>query len=295
MAFGSKGQQDHWLPRMCDGSDWWCQGYSEPGSGSDLASLKTTAVKDGDDYVINGQKTWTTLGQHANMIFCLVRTDATCKPQAGISFILVDLATQGIDMRSIRTLDGGHEVNEVFFTDVRVPSSNLVGEENMGWTYAKYLLAHERNGIANVGISNQKLSRLKRLSLTQKRSGKPLAEDPLFAVRLARLEIELRNLETTNLRVLDGFAKGAGPESSMLKIIGSELEQNFDDLTRRALGRHAQAHTPEVFEPGYNGPQVAPKNMANQSAAYFNKRKVSIYGGSNEIQKNIITKMILEL
>jgi alkylation response protein AidB-like acyl-CoA dehydrogenase len=157
------------------------------------------------------------------------------------------------------------------------------------------LLAHERNGIANVGISNQKLSRLKRLSLTQKRSGKPLAEDPLFAVRLARLEIELRNLETTNLRVLDGFAKGAGPESSMLKIIGSELEQNFDDLTRRALGRHAQAHTPEVFEPGYNGRQVAPKNMANQSAAYFNKRKVSIYGGSNEIQKNIITKMILEL
>ena len=297
MTFGSKEQQDHWLPRMCDGSDWWCQGYSEPGSGSDLASLKTTAVRNGEDYIINGQKTWTTLGQHANMIFCLVRTDGTCKPQAGISFILVDLATQGIDMRPIRTLEGGHEVNEVFFTDVRVPASNLVGEENKGWTYAKYLLAHERNGIANVGISNQKLSRLKRLSLTQKRSGKPLAEDPLFAVRLARLEIELRNLETTNLRVLDGFAKGAGPgpESSMLKIIGSELEQNFDDLTRRALGRHAQAHTPEVFEPGYNGPQVAPKNMANQSAAYFNKRKVSIYGGSNEIQKNIITKMILEL
>ena len=152
MAFGSKEQQNHWLPRMCDGSDWWCQGYSEPGSGSDLASLKTTAMKDGDDYIINGQKTWTTLGQYANMIFCLVRTDGTCKPQAGISFILVDLATPGIDMRPIRTLDGGYEVNEVFFTNVRVPASNLVGEENKGWTYAKYLLAHERNGIANIGI-----------------------------------------------------------------------------------------------------------------------------------------------
>jgi alkylation response protein AidB-like acyl-CoA dehydrogenase len=247
--------------------------------------------------VINGQKTWTTLGQYANMIFCLVRTDGDCKPQAGISFILVDLATPGIEMRPIRTLDGGQEVNEVFFTDVRVPASNLVGEENKGWTYAKYLLAHERNGIANVGISGQKLARLKCLSLTQKRNGKPLADDPLFAARLARLEIELHNLETTNLRVLDGFSKGAGPgpESSMLKIIGSELEQNFDDLTRRALGRHAQAHTPQVFEPGYNGPQVAPQDMANQSAAYFNKRKVSIYGGSNEIQKNIITKMILGL
>jgi alkylation response protein AidB-like acyl-CoA dehydrogenase len=297
MAFGSKEQQEHWLPRMCDGTDWWCQGYSEPGSGYDLASLKTRAVKQGDHYVINGQKTWTTLGQYANMIFCLVRTDSDCKPQAGISFILVDLATPGIEMRPIRTLDGGQEVNEVFFTDVRVPVANLVGEENKGWTYAKYLLAHERNGIANVGISGQKLARLKRLSLTQKRGGKPLADDPLFAARLARLEIELRNLETTNLRVLDGFSKGAGPgpESSMLKIIGSELEQDFDDLTRRALGRQAQAHTPEVFEPGYNGPQVAPQDMANQSAAYFNKRKVSIYGGSNEIQKNIITKMILGL
>lgn len=297
MEFGSKEQKDYWLPRMCDGRDWWCQGYSEPGSGSDLASLKTSAVRDGDDYIINGQKTWTTLGQHANMIFCLVRTNATGKPQAGISFILVDLATPGIEMRPIQTFDGGKEVNEVFFTDVRVPASNLVGEENMGWTYAKYLLAHERNGIANVGISNQKLTRLKRLALSQKRRGKPLTEDPLFAARLARLEIELRNLETTNLRVLDGFGRGAGPgpESSMLKIIGSELEQDFDDLTRRALGRHAQAHTPEVFEKGYNGPQVVPKNMANQSTAYFNKRKVSIYGGSNEIQKNIITKMILEL
>jgi len=297
MEFGSKEQKDYWLPRMCDGRDWWCQGYSEPGSGSDLASLKTSAVRDGDDYIINGQKTWTTLGQHANMIFCLVRTNATGKPQAGISFILVDLATPGVEMRPIQTFDGGKEVNEVFFTDVRVPASNIVGEENMGWTYAKYLLAHERNGIANVGISNQKLTRLKSLALSQKRGGKPLAEDPLFAARLARLEIELRNLETTNLRVLDGFAHGAGPgpKSSMLKIIGSELEQDFDDLTRRALGRHAQAHTPEVFEKGYNGPQVAPKNMANQSTAYFNKRKVSIYGGSNEIQKNIITKMILEL
>lgn len=296
-AFGSKEQCDYWLGRMVRGEDWWCQGYSEPGSGSDLASLKTTAVRDGNDYIINGQKTWTTLGQHANMIFCLVRTSNEGKPQSGISFILVDMQTPGVELRPIRTIDGGHEVNEVFFTDVRVPAANLVGEENKGWTYAKYLLAHERNGIANVGISKRKLARLRTLAQSQKKGGKPLAEDPLFRARLARLEIDLRNLETTNLRVLDGAMRGAGPgpESSMVKIIGSELEQRFDDLTRRALGRAAQAKTPEVFDRGYNGPHVAPEGYANATATYFNTRKVTIYGGSNEIQKNIISKMIMGL
>ena len=297
MRFGSAEQLNYWLPRMCDGTDWWCQGYSEPGSGSDLASLKTAAVRDGDHYVVNGQKTWTTLGQHADMIFCLVRTSTEGKPQTGISFLLVDMKSPGIEVRPIRTIDGGHEVNEVFLTDVRVPVANLVGEENMGWTYAKYLLTHERTNIAGVGKSNQELGRLKDLAATQKRNGKPLADDPLFAARLARVEIDLMNMETTNLRVLAAAEGGSvpGPESSMLKIIGTEIAQEIDDLQRRALGRRAQALTPEVDEPGYNGPHVAPEGFAHAAEVYFNHRKTTIYGGSTEVQKNIITKMVTGL
>lgn len=297
MKFGSKEQQEYWLPRMCDGTHWWCQGYSEPGAGSDLASLKTTALRDGDDYVVNGQKTWTTLGQHADMIFCLVRTSTSGKPQEGISFLLVDMKFPGIEVRPIRTIDGDHEVNEVFFTDVRVPAANLVGEENMGWTYAKYLLTHERTNIAGVGKSNQELGRLKDLAATQMRNGKPLSQDPLFAARVARVEIELMNMEITNLRVLAAAEGGGapGPESSMLKILGTEIAQEIDDLTRRALGRRAQALTPEVDEPGYNGELVAPEGFNHAASVYFNNRKTTIYGGSNEIQKNIITKMIVGL
>ena len=297
MKFGSKEQQDHYLPRMCDGTDWWCQGYSEPGAGSDLASLKTTAVRNGDHYIVNGQKTWTTLGQHADWIFSLVRTSKEGKPQEGISFLLIDMKSPGIETRPIRTIDGGHEVNEVFFTDVKVPAENLVGEENKGWTYAKYLLTHERTNIAGVGKSNQELDRLKELTRSQKRNGKPLSEDPLFAARLARAEIDLMNMEITNLRVLaDAEAGGApGPESSMLKILGTEIEQELTDLTRRALGRSAMALTPEVDEPGYNGPHVTPEGFQHAAEVYFNHRKTTIYGGSNEIQKNIITKMITGL
>ncbi|PIE13610.1 MAG: pimeloyl-CoA dehydrogenase large subunit [Rhodobacterales bacterium] len=297
MKFGSRQQQNYWLPRMCDGTDWWCQGYSEPGSGSDLASLKTAAVRDGDHYVVNGQKTWTTLGQHADMIFCLVRTSTEGKPQEGISFLLVDMTSPGIEVRPIKTIDGGHEVNEVFLTDVRVPVENLVGEENRGWTYAKYLLTHERTNIAGVGKSNQELKRLKDLAASQMRNGKPLIEDPLFAARLARVEIDLMNMETTNLRVLAAAEGGSvpGPESSMLKIIGTEIAQEIDDLQRRALGRRAQALTPEVDDPGYNGAFVAPHGFQHASEVYFNHRKTTIYGGSTEVQKNIITKMVTGL
>jgi hypothetical protein len=282
IKYGTEAQKRHWLPRILDGSDWWCQGYSEPGAGSDLASVKTTAVRDGDHYIVNGQKTWTTLGQHANMIFCLVRTSRESKKQEGISFLLIDMTTPGVEVRPIITLDGEHEVNEVFFTDVRVPVQNLVGEENKGWTCAKYLLTYERTNIAGVGFSVAALERLKHIAATQKKNGRPLADDPLFAARLARVEIELENMKTTNLRVIAAVAGGGvpGAESSMLKIRGTEIRQELSSLTRRAMGPHARPFAEDV---------------ASAAAQYFNNRKLSIFGGSNEIQRNIISKMILGL
>ena len=297
MKFGTKDQCNYWLPRILDGSDWWCQGYSEPGSGSDLASLKTSAVKCGDQYLVNGQKTWTTLAQHANMIFNLVRTSNEGKPQQGISFLMIDMNSPGIEVRPIKTIDGGHEVNEVWFSDVRVPAENLIGEENKGWTYAKYLLSHERNNIATVGISKKKLEKLKVIAKNEFRNGLPLIKDPLFAARLARLEISLLNMETTNLRVLSESEKGGDPgaESSMLKILGSEICQELDHLQRRAAGRFGRISRPEALEEGFNGEDIGPFFAHTASSTYFNNRKVSIYGGSNEIQKNIITKMIIGL
>ena len=297
MKFGTKDQCNYWLPRILDGSDWWCQGYSEPGSGSDLASLKTSAVKCGDQYLVNGQKTWTTLAQHANMIFNLVRTSNEGKPQQGISFLMIDMNSPGIEVRPIKTIDGGHEVNEVWFSDVRVPAENLIGEENKGWTYAKYLLSHERNNIATVGISKKKLEKLKVIAKNEFRNGLPLIKDPLFAARLARLEISLLNMETTNLRVLSESEKGGDPgaESSMLKILGSEICQELDHLQRRAAGRFGRISRPEALEEGFNCEDIGPFFAHTASSTYFNNRKVSIYGGSNEIQKNIITKMIIGL
>ena len=297
MKFGSQEQCRFWLPRILDGSDWWCQGYSEPGAGSDLASLKTSAVSDGTHYVVNGQKTWTTLAQHANMIFTLVRTSSEGKPQQGISFLMIDMRSDGVKVRPIKTIDGGEEINEVWFTDVRVPIKNLVGEENKGWTYAKYLLSHERNNIATVGISKKKLEKLKDIAKTEKRNGKPLIADPLFSSRLAKLEINLTNLETTNLRVLSEAEKGGDPgaESSMLKILGSEVCQELDHLLRRASARYGRIFRPEALEDGFNGEEIGPFFAHTASSTYFNNRKVSIYGGSNEIQKNIISKMIVGL
>ncbi len=297
MAFGSDEQKNYWLPRMLNGDDWWCQGYSEPGSGSDLASLKTSAHREGSHYIVNGQKTWTTLGQHANMIFCLVRTSNTGKPQEGISFLLIDMHSEGIEVRPIKTIDGEHEINEVFLTNVKVPIKNLVGEENKGWTYAKYLLAHERTGIANVGLSKRRISELKKIAQSVKKNNINLTEDPLFASKLAKVEIDLANLEITNLRILSRAEAGGspGPESSIIKILGSEIGQEIDNLTRQALGRRAVIHAPNILDYGYNGPQVSPLATATASGVYFNNRKTSIYGGSNEIQKNILSKAVLEL
>lgn len=297
IKYGSEEQKRYWLPRILNGQDWWCQGYSEPGSGSDLASVKTTAVLDGDHYVVNGQKTWTTLGQHANMIFCLVRTNREAKAQSGISFLLVDMKSPGVEIRPIITLDGEHEVNEVFFTDVRVPVRNLVGEQDKGWTYAKYLLTYERTNIAGVGFSVAALEKLKRIAKKVQRNGRPLAEDPIFATRLAKVEIDLENMKTTNLRVIAAVAGGGvpGAESSMLKIRGTEIRQEISSLARRAMGPYAQPFIEEALHEGYGEAPVGPAEAAPLASQYFNNRKLSIFGGSNEIQKNIISKMILGL
>jgi alkylation response protein AidB-like acyl-CoA dehydrogenase len=291
MKFGSQAQKDHFLPRILNGDDWWCQGYSEPGAGSDLASLKTRAVRDGDHYVVNGQKTWTTLGQHADWIFCLVRTDPDVKQQEGISFLLIDMNTPGVEVRPIILLDGAHEVNEVWFTDVRVPVENLVGEENKGWTYAKYLLTHERTGIAGVGFSQAGLDAVKRMARIEMHKGRPLIENPHFAARMAQVEIDLMAMSTTNLRIISKAAVGQAPgvEASMLKVKGTVIRQEINDLARRAAGPYAMPFPSEAVE-GDNDP-IGPDYAGRVSADYFNNRKLSIFGGSNEVQRNIIAKV----
>jgi alkylation response protein AidB-like acyl-CoA dehydrogenase len=290
--FGSQAQNDHWLPRILSGEDWWCQGYSEPGAGSDLASLKTKAVRDGDHYIVNGQKTWTTLGQHANMIFCLVRTDSTVKQQEGISFLLIDMDTPGIEVRPIILLDGSPEVNEVWFTDVKVPVENLVGEENKGWTYAKYLLTHERTNIAGVGFSTAGLAAIKRIAKAEMSGGKPLMQNPFFAARVAQVEIDLMAMSTTNLRIVSQAAAGGAPgvEASMLKVKGTIIRQEINDLARRAVGPYAMPFASEAVE-GSNEPLPDPHEAGPVAAQYFNNRKLSIFGGSNEIQRGIIAKV----
>jgi alkylation response protein AidB-like acyl-CoA dehydrogenase len=292
--FGSKAQQDQWLPRILSGEDWWCQGYSEPGAGSDLAALKTEAVRDGDHYVVNGQKTWTTLGQYANMIFCLVRTDKTAKQQEGISFLLIDMNTPGIEVRPIVLLDGTPEVNEVWFTDVRVPVENLVGEENKGWTYAKYLLTHERTNIAGVGFSLAGLGAVKRLARAEMAGGRPLIQNPHFAARVAKVEMDLMAMSTTNLRIVSRAAAGQAPgvESSMLKVKGTIIRQEINDLARRAAGAYAMPFASEALE-GSNAATPDPLEAGPVAAQYFNNRKLSIFGGSNEIQRQIIAKTML--
>lgn len=297
IKYGSEAQRRHWLPRMLNGDDWWCQGYSEPGAGSDLAAVKTTAVREGDEYVINGQKTWTSYGQHANMIFCLVRTESGGKKQDGISFVLVDMNQPGVEVRPIITIDGEHEVNEVFFTNARAPVANLVGEENKGWTYAKYLLTYERTTMAMVGSSSGALEFLREIARTETKGKRPLAEDPYFAARMAKLEIELENLKTTTLRVVAASAAGGapGPESSMLKVKGTEIRQEILSLARRALGLYALPYQAAALEPGSNVEGVGPGYGVGVTASYLNARKLTIYGGSNEVQRNIITKAILKL
>jgi len=295
MAFGTPAQKAHYLPRILNCDDWWCQGYSEPGAGSDLAALKTSAERVGEHYIVNGQKTWTTLAQHADMMFCLVRTDSSGRKQEGISFLLIDMKSPGITVRPIPTLDEEHEINEVFFDRVRVPVQNLVGQENQGWTYAKYLLGHERTGIAAVGRSKRELQFLKKLASEHYRHGKPLLQDPVYAAKVASVEIELLALETTVLRLLTRAAQTPGPQASVLKIQGSEIQQRLSELMVEALGPQALPFDPEYLAGHSEHAAGGDDSAAPLASHYFNSRKTSIYGGSNEIQKNIITQLILGL
>ncbi|MGV0816341.1 acyl-CoA dehydrogenase family protein [Martelella sp. AMO21009] len=290
-AFGNQAQKEKFLPRAANLDDWWCQGFSEPNAGSDLASLTTRAVRDGDDYIVNGQKTWTSYGQYANWIFCLVRTDFEAKKQKGISFLLIDLDTPGVEMRPIITMDGRHEVNEVFFTDARVPAENLVGEENRGWDYAKFLLANERSGIARIGLSKERVARIRRRA---KDNG--VWDDPLFRSEVIKLEIELKALEVAQMQILARAGESQGrpdPASSILKLRGSQLQQRASELLMELEGVAALRAPGDVADPYF----AAEEDLAAAAALnnYLNFRKVSIYGGSNEIQKNIIAKTILAL
>lgn len=298
-TFGTEEQKTRFLPGIYNGEVWWCQGYSEPGAGSDLASLKTKAERvTGDDgkeyYIVNGQKTWTTLGQFADWGFFLVRTDPDSKPQAGISFLLIDMKSPGIEVRPIITLEGGHEVNDVFLDNVKVPVENRIFHENQGWTCAKALLAHERSGIAGVARSKRGLERLREMATTEMSDlGGPLLSDTFFKRKVAELEIDLTALEFTELRTLAGESsgKGPGPESSILKIKGTEIQQRLQELALEAAGHYG---APFLHNLGHNA-NIGPSYADGVAGDYFNGRKTSIYGGSNEIQRNIIAKMVLGL
>jgi hypothetical protein len=296
-TFANDEQKKRFLPGILSGDDWWCQGYSEPGAGSDLASLKTKAVREGDYYIVNGSKTWTSLAQHADWMFCLVRTNSDVKAQEGISFLLIDMKTPGIEVRPIITIDGGAEVNEVFLTDVKVPVENRVGEENKGWTFAKFLLGNERSGIAAVARSKQQIGRLKEIAGSELMDGSPIGLDAGFSHKIAELEIDLSALEYTELRTLasESAGDGPGPESSILKIKGTEIQQRITELTLEAVGHYAYADLSDMDVAGLNEFPIGPEYADGVSAGYFNTRKTSIYGGSNEIQHNIIAKMVLGL
>jgi pimeloyl-CoA dehydrogenase large subunit len=295
--FGSDEIKRRFLPMTANADIFWCQGFSEPGSGSDLASLRTKAERKGDSYIVNGQKTWTTLAQYADWIFCLVRTDPVAKQQEGISFLLIDIKTPGITVRPIVTIDGGQEVNEVFFDNVEVPAENLVGQENKGWDYAKFLLGNERTGIARVGVSKARVARIKQLAALEFKGGRPMIENPRFVEKLAAVEVELKALEMTQLRVVSDerkLAKGRqNPASSILKLKGSVIQQQLTELLMEVVGPFMMPYQRD-FD-GNNEPVVGPDYATEAAPMYFNYRKVSIYGGSNEIQRNIIAKAILGL
>lgn len=290
MAFGNAEQQQRFLPGIASGTVWWSQGYSEPGSGSDLASLKTRAERQGNSYVVNGQKTWTTLGQYGEWIFCLVRTSNEGKPQTGISFLLIDMKSPGITVRPIVLLDGSVEVNEVFFDNVLVPAENLVGEENKGWHYAKHLLAHERTNIADVNRAKRELERLKRIARSE-----GVYEDTRFRDEIAKLEVDVVALEMLVLRAL--AAETAGKQSldiaGLLKIRGSEIQQRYSELMMLAAGPYALPLIREAMEAGWQGDAVGALWCAPLASTYFNMRKTTIYGGSNEVQRNIVSQVVL--
>ena len=293
-TFGTQEQKDRFLPGIINNDVWWCQGYSEPGSGSDLASLKTKAVKDGDHYIVNGTKTWTTMAQHADWIFCLVRTETTDIKQQGISFLLIDMKTPGVEVKPIITIDGSHEVNMVYLDNVKVPVENLIGEEGAGWNIAKFLLAHERTGIGGIPALKREIRRLREITSELPLGEGFLKDDELFMDKLNKLEIDLLAAEYSELRTLAAMSKGGhpGPESSILKIKGTDLQQGLSDLFVEALGYYAHPFMSEedlISNEGRIGPDFA----ANVMPHYLNYRKVSIYGGSNEIQRNVIAKAVL--
>ncbi len=290
MAFGTQAQQQRHLPGIMSGEVWWSQGYSEPGSGSDLASVKTSAERQGDKYIVNGQKAWTTLGQYGDWIFCLVRTDNSGKPQTGISFLLIDMKSPGVTVRPVIMLDGGHEVNEVFFDDVEVPIENLIGEENKGWTYAKYLLAHERSNIADVNRAKRELERLKRIAKAE-----GMVDDQRFRDQVALLEVDIVALEMMVLRVLsaDRSGKQTLDVAGLLKIRGSEIQQRYTELMMLAGGPFSLPFIHEAMAAGWQGEYIGAAHCAPLASHYFNTRKTTIYGGSSEVQRNIVAQTML--
>jgi len=297
MAFGSPEQQKRFLPGIASGEVWWSQGYSEPGSGSDLASVKTRAERKGDKYIVNGQKTWTTLAQYGDWIFCLVRTSTEGKPQTGISFLLIDMKSPGVTVRPIIMLDGGHEVNEVFFDNVEVPAENLIGEENKGWTYAKHLLSHERTNIADVNRAKRELERLKRIAKAEGvyEAAQGGADAARFRDEIARLEVDVVALEMLVLRVLSAEKSGKNSLdiAGLLKIRGSEIQQRYSELMMLAAGPYALPFIEEAMEAGWQGEFVGAAHCAPLASTYFNLRKTTIYGGSNEVQRNIVAQTVL--
>jgi len=297
-TFGNEAQKAQHLPGILSGDTWWCQGYSEPGSGSDLASLKTRAVRDGDDYIVNGQKIWTSYAHEADWIFALVRTSDQGKAQEGISFLLIDMKTPGIQVRPLVSIDELHHLNEVFFTDVRVPVSNRIGEENKGWTYAKFLLAHERTGIANVPESKRAVETIKEIARIERSdSGGALLDEPEFRQRLSEIEISLAALEVTNLRILADAAAGrpVGEQSSMLKVVGTEISQALETLAIEAIDHYVAPSQKDRLEGRSNAPLVGPEHAETAFVSYAFGRASTIYGGSNEIQRNIMVKAVLGL
>jgi alkylation response protein AidB-like acyl-CoA dehydrogenase len=297
MKFGSDAQKARFLPRILAMEDWWCQGYSEPGAGSDLASLKSRAERDGEHYVVSGQKTWTSYAQWANWMFALVRTSTDAKPQRGISLLLIPMDTPGITVRPIRTLDGGHDVNEVFLDGVRVPVENRIGAENEGWAIAKYLLGHERTAIAGLGMCKRLLRRLKELARTQARHGRPLIEDSRFRDKLARIEIDVLAHEWALARLisLERAGLGLGSEPSMLKVRGSEIQAELGELLMECAGPYAVPLVEAALEFGYDGPTPAGTQLNALAGQYLDLRKVAIYGGTNEIQRGLIGKSLIPL
>jgi len=299
IAFGTEAQKKHFLPRVANLDIWFCQGFSEPGAGSDLASLRTSAKRDSDHYVVNGQKIWTSRAHHADWMFCLVRTSTEGKQQSGISYLLIDTKTPGLTIRPIHTIDGEHHFNEVFFDNVRVPAENIVGEENKGWTYAKYLLGHERVGIARIGAAKHRIQRAKALAAHVFVGDTPLSEMVRFREKVASIEVELKALEITQMRVVANavhLPKGvADPTSSILKLKGTELQQATTEILMEVAGANAMIRQQEHLWGTATEPSIGPEWTATTAADYFYTRAASIYGGSNEIQKNVIAKRILEL